>query len=154
MMSNSAAFNFMCSNVSATNLTQCSFLPAAASTINQRFDASNANFTLRATFSFEAPSSRRDTEDVLLTTGLTIDHSTPTASTTGHAGSNDDSSHTAVIVAAYVAFGVGLLLLLLSGGMLIVVVTRLRVAARRAPLQTALLSVQFAELSETAPSER
>ena len=82
VMNNSAGFSFTSSNVSATNLVQCSFLPAAASRINRQFDASNANFTLRATFSFEAPSSRRDTEDVLLTTGLTIGHSTTASQTT------------------------------------------------------------------------
>ena len=82
VMNNSAAFNFMCSNVPATDLTECSFLPAAVSTINRHFDAVSANLTLRASFSFDAPSSRRDTEDLILTTGLTIDHSTPTSRTT------------------------------------------------------------------------
>ena len=99
VMNNSAAFNFMCSNVSATDWTECSFLPAAASTINRQFDASNANLTLRATFSFEAPSSRCDTEDVLLTTGLTILHTTTVSHTT------------TMIVVIAVAGGVVLLLI-------------------------------------------
>ena len=99
VMGNSGAFNFTCSNVSTTNLTQCSFLPAAVATINRRFAASNLNLTLRATFSFEEPPRRRDTEDVLVTTGLTIDHSAT-------------ASHATIIVVIAVVCGVVLLLIL------------------------------------------
>ena len=119
----SAPFNLTCSNVPATNLTQCSLLPAAVRTVNRRFDANNPNLTLRATFSFETLSNRRDTEDVVVVSGLTIvdDEGEGTAS----------SSRIALIVAVCVVCCAGLLLI----GAAVYVVMRRGAAAQDAAPQ-------------------
>ena len=121
-----SAFNLTCSNVPAANLTQCSFLPAAVHVINPQFDAINPNLTLRGTFSFESLSKRRDTEDVLVASGLTIDEET---SASGRSGSSNGSSRTALIAAVPVACGAGLLLVV---GALAYVVMRRRAAVEPA----------------------
>ena len=124
VLEHSTSFNLTCSNVPATNLTQCLLLPAAVRTVNRRFDDSNPNLTLRATFSFEMLSSRRGTEDVVVASGLTIvdDEGEGTAS----------SSRTAVIVAVCVVGGVGPLLLI---GAAVYVVMRRSAAAKDAVSQ-------------------
>ena len=124
VLEHSAPFNLTCSNVPATNLTECLLFPAAVRTVNRRFDDSNPNLTLRATFSFEMLSNLRDTEDVVVASGLTIvdDEGEGTAS----------SSRTAVIVAVCVVGGVGLLLLI---GAAVYVVMRRGAAAKDAVSQ-------------------
>ena len=126
VLEHSAPFNLICTNVPATNLTQCSFLPAAVHAVNRRFDASNPNLTLRATFSFEPVSNRRATEDVVVASGLTI------ADDEG-ASSTASSSHAAVIAVVVVVCCVGLLLVL---GALVYVVMRRRAAAKDTAPQT------------------
>ena len=122
VMDNSVVFNYTCSAVPASNLTQCSFLPAAVHVINPQFDAINPKLTLRATFSFESLSKRCDTEDLLVASGLTIDEE---RSVSGRSGSRDGSSRTALVVALPVACGAGLLFVV---GALAFVVMRHRAA--------------------------
>ena len=146
VMNNSVAFNYTCSAVPDTNLTQCSLLPAAVHVINPQFHSNNPNLTLRATFSFESLSKRRDTEDVVLASGLTADEET---STSGRSGSSNGSSRTALIVAVPVACGAGLLLVV---GALAYVVMRRRAAVEPAVLQPRVLVVASNDLHATPAS--